>query len=838
MSDVYIPGISSRFNTDQLIESLMKVERLPKDRAEKNVEDLQTQKTYWQNIGQRITALRDSARLLYSFQNPFNDRIVSSSDPSVLSGTSTRQADNQEHYFTVKQIAQTDRFLSQPLDNSFRVDEGTYTFSIGKDEVSFNFRGGSLQEFVDTLNRRGTNKLRASLVAVQPGKKSLLIESRITGAENRLLFSGAAEDFAVRTGILEDGGAGVVEPEPAPVAPPPPPSAPVVEPVPVELMVREESLTIDAGGTALIPFDVGFDYSHDGILRFEIATTIHAEEPEPVPLEQESPVAEPAEASAIAQEPAKEAPLVSVEAQALSMAAIALAESATALSSAAAAITGAVAALTTPTSSVVINNAPEPEIESPPLQEEATVEETSPELASTAPAEEEKKPASLNSQAVLTIAEDASPQDAPVAETAPEDAPLLAEEAKEPETVVEEPPVVTQETQPEPEPLRVDNMNMLSLTFTDGTTGMLPPVEDSTDFKAYQYKISDIADGKTIASIDVVNLNTHRDLSIRNISFTAPKTEPEPAELPQTEPAPALAEIAPTPVRVSTGVPRTPVSLAQDAIIYMEGIEIRRPTNTFDDLLTGITLTVKKPSETPVRFGVEADREMIKDSIIALVGNYNQLMAEINVVTQRNESVINELTYLSEDERAELHKRLGIFSGDSTLTQYKTSLQRAAMVSYSTSADDDLALLSQIGIGTDVRGTTGSGGYDPSRLRGYLEIDEKALDAALDRDPSVIQQLFGQDTDGDLIVDSGIAYMFETLSRPYTEIGGVITLKTNTIDARISQEQRRIETLDRQLAAKEASLKLQYSQMEDAYNRMEQMSSSLDQFSQQSNNNR
>ncbi|MDR1399471.1 MAG: flagellar filament capping protein FliD [Treponema sp.] len=821
MSDVYIPGVSSRFNTDQLIEGLMRVERLPKDRAEKNVEDLQTQKTYWQNIGQRITALRDSARLLYSFQNPFNDRIVSSSDSSVLSGTSTRQADNQEHYFTVKQIAQADRFLSQPLDNSFRVDEGTYTFSIGKDEVSFNFRGGSLQEFVDTLNRRGTNKLRASLVAVQPGKKSLLIESRITGAENRLLFSGAAEDFAVRTGILEDSGVAVVAPEPAHVAPPPPP---VVEPVPVELMVREEPLTIDAGGTALIPFDVGFDYSQDGTLRFEIATMIHAEEPKPAPLEQESPVAE---APAIAQNAVKEAPSVSTESHALSMAATALAESALALSSAAAAITGAVAVLTTPTPSAALNIAPEPETES------VSVEETPPDMASTAPAEEE--PVAPNPEAVLTIAEDAPPQDEPVVEAAPEDAPLVAEEAKELEPLAEEIPVVTQETQPAPEPLRVDNMNMLFLTFTDGTTGILPPVEDSTDFKAYQYKISDIADGKAIASIDVVNLNTHRDLSIRNISFTALKTEPELVELPQPEPALVLVEAAPA--RVSTGVPHTPVSLAQDAIIYMEGIEISRPTNTFDDLLTGITLTVKKPSEMPVRFGVEADRETIKDSIIALVGNYNRLVAEINVVTQRNETVINELTYLSEDERADLRNRLGVFSGDSTLTQYKTSLQRAATVSYSTSAEDDLALLSQIGIGTDVRGTTGSGGYDPSRLRGYLEIDEKLLDAALDRDQSAIQQLFGQDTDGDLIVDSGIAYMFETLSRPYTEIGGIITLKTNTIDARISQEQRRIETLDRQLAAKEASLKLQYSQMEDAYNRMQQMTSSLDQFSQQNNNN-
>jgi flagellar hook-associated protein 2 len=269
----------------------------------------------------------------------------------------------------------------------------------------------------------------------------------------------------------------------------------------------------------------------------------------------------------------------------------------------------------------------------------------------------------------------------------------------------------------------------------------------------------------------------------------------------------------------------------------MEGIEISRPTNSFDDLLTGVTLTEKKPSETPVRFGVETDRAAIKDAIISMVGSYNQLVSEINVVTQRNETIVNELTYLSDDERTELRKRLGVCAGDSLLTQYKTGLQRAAMVSYTTSAEQDLALLSQIGIGTDVRGT-GSGGYDASRLRGYLEIDEKVLDAALDRDPVAIQQLFGRDSDGDLIVDSGIAYMFETLSRPYTEIGGIITLKTNTIDARISQEKQRIDTLDRQLAAKEASLKLQYGQMENAYSRMEQMTTSLDQFSQQNNNNR
>jgi flagellar hook-associated protein 2 len=147
-------------------------------------------------------------------------------------------------------------------------------------------------------------------------------------------------------------------------------------------------------------------------------------------------------------------------------------------------------------------------------------------------------------------------------------------------------------------------------------------------------------------------------------------------------------------------------------------------------------------------------------------------------------------------------------------------------------------MLSQIGIGSDVRGAGSSTGYDASRMRGYLEIDEKILDAALTAQLPAIQQLFGSDTDGDLIIDSGLAHALETISKPYVEMGGIISLKTGTIDSRINQEQRRIEALDRQLTNKERTLKTQYGQMEDAYNRMERMSTSLDQFSQRANNNK
>jgi flagellar hook-associated protein 2 len=211
-------------------------------------------------------------------------------------------------------------------------------------------------------------------------------------------------------------------------------------------------------------------------------------------------------------------------------------------------------------------------------------------------------------------------------------------------------------------------------------------------------------------------------------------------------------------------------------------------------------------------------------------------MAELNVLTRNDDRIVEDLTYLNDDERASLRERLGLFSGDSTLVSFRGRLQQAATAPYPTS-DMNLNLLAQIGIGTDVRSSGASTGYDPSRLRGYLEIDEKALDLALETRLSGAQQLFGFDTDGDLLVDNGIAFTLDKLAQPYVETGGIITLKTGSIDSRVKQDTRRIDTMERQLAAKEMTLKNQYAQMEGAHSRMEQMTSSLDSFSRQTTNN-
>ena len=689
MSDVYMPGVKSRFNSEKIIEDLMRLERVPKERTERNIENLQTQKGYWQEVGRRINSMRDSARFLYSFQNPFNDRLALSTDESVMTASATREATEQSYRFTVKQTAQADRFLSSPLDEKTKIEAGNYNFTVGDEKISINFRGGTAKDFIDAINRRGKDKISASLIAIQSGTKSLLIESKITGTANRLGFHDDAAKFALKTGMMEQ-------------------SRDNRKDISIDITENNVKITGTQPGNTTI---------NDGVLKVGVQSS--ATLPLGISLSANSPVILKLETSTRVED------------------------------------------------SGILN------VQQPP---------PGPSI-----------PKGSVTYGGITI--DNDPSSAPLPEW--------------------KPPYVP--------PQRHDEMSVLSLVFSDGTSAKLPPITDSNGFVTRQYTLSNIAQGRTITSLSIENTNTHREVSVGKIEIIDPTI-------------------------TSDGLkPQNAISNARDAIITLEGIEISRPSNNIDDVIPGLTLNVKGVSDRPVELKISGDTEKVKEAIISFVGNYNRLLAEINVLTARSvssgsglktnvdDTVLNELTYLTTDERAEMRKRLGAFNGDLTLNQLKSRLLQTVTAPYPTSLERDLTLLAQIGIGTNAtRGT----GYEPAKLRGYLEIDEKKLDAALENKIPAVKELFASDTSGDMLMDTGVAYNVDTIVKPFVEVGGIISLKTSTLDSRITQDERRVSTMERQLAEKEQDLKIQYAKMEAAYGRMESMSNSLNNFSQQNRSNR
>ena len=155
MSDFAIPGVNDKYNTQKIIDALMEAKREPLKRMQKEVDLEKQQKGSWQDVSRRLATLRDSARTLYGFQNPFNDRIAASSDEKTLVASATRQALEETKQILVKKTATADRFLSQSLPRDFVVDPGDYAFRVGDKEVRLSWKGGSVKAFADALNAKG-----------------------------------------------------------------------------------------------------------------------------------------------------------------------------------------------------------------------------------------------------------------------------------------------------------------------------------------------------------------------------------------------------------------------------------------------------------------------------------------------------------------------------------------------------------------------------------------------------------------------------------------------------------------------------------------------------------
>jgi len=661
-----IPGVTSKYDTQKLIEELMKVERIPRDRAEARLKQLQLQRTVWLDINRRFIDLREKARNLFSFQNPFNERIAKSSNEQALTATATRQALNETHLISIKQIATADRFMSDRLSKDFTISPGIYTFGVGDKTVELNFQGGSLKDFVDALNKKGADLLKAQLVPITADERILVIESLKTGSKSRLSFKNAAETLGLQTGLIVKGNS------------------------------SEQTLSVTQPGRLSGALDASKVLTQDGVLRIN---------------------------------PGGEAAL----------------------------------RLANPvnTSNLVL------EVEIEFVERPGQAQQGIP------PGPSIPGTGSIEYQGL-------------VVESAPSDV------------------VLPPQQQPAPPPPRVDNNQVLYVLDASGKQIALPAVPTGSGKQKVTIPLSVYTEN--FAGIGIKNPNTNRDVIVHSARIVDPTV---------------------------TGDyrPKNPVDTSRDAIIVYNGIEITRESNTIDDVIPGVTLNIQDVTDKPVKLTVEPDREAVKNAIIDFVGTYNRLMAEINISMRNDEAVLNEIQYLTDDEKKAYKERLGIFQGDITLSQLRSSMQNIMMNAYP--SQDATMLLSMLGISTN---SSIGGGYDAAKLRGYLEIDEKKLDNALQTNFERIRALFGFDTDNDFVIDSGVAVALDTLIKPFVETGGIFSTKLKTFDTLIADQKKLIDTLTAQLAKKEEELKRKYGLMEGALGQLEQTSGAWDNFGKQNGN--
>ena len=686
MAGINIPGVTDKYKTNDLVESLMKVERIPLTREQEHLDSYKGQQSAWRGVNANMSSLRASAKTLYSFDNPFNNKLTESTDERSVTATATRSAEYESFKIDVINPATADRFMSGELEKDFKVPKGKYTFRVNDKEINFNWNGGKLNDFITSLNRRSNNLIKADTIGTNNGKITLLIESLKTGINNQLEFKDDALTLAKNIDML-----GPVKSESNEFGKKLSELKEVSETSPIEeqeglpkityakVFINDKGIIVPPRGGFTL--DIPEKYQTDGVLNFTIAEDETSD------------------------------------------------------------ITGE------------INEA----ISIPDLPE----------------AGEAEFQGIIVSNDPLETALPGSEFEGPVNP--------------------------------------IDSAKVIFVRLKDGKEQLAENVSLSTDEKTGITSVSlNAHDYPEITSLVIRNRNTAKQLVVSPVSIYDRKT--------------------------SSGFgPLHPVSTASDAEIKYEGITIHRPDNSIDDVVPDVTLNIKNATKDTVTITILPDKETAKNALIEFVGKYNQTIAEINILSQNKPEIVEELEYLSSDEKEEKQKNLGMFLSDFSLTNCKTQLQNIVSNQYRYDENAVITMLDQIGIST--RASGGAAGYSPSRLRGYLEIDEKKLDENIENHLDELKNLFGYDSDGDMIIDSGIAFAIDRQLTAYVQSGGIISSKINSLNGQIKTSETKIAKLETQLNQKESELRQKYGQMESSLNSLENQQNSISNFSNSLNKN-
>ncbi len=248
------------------------------------------------------------------------------------------------------------------------------------------------------------------------------------------------------------------------------------------------------------------------------------------------------------------------------------------------------------------------------------------------------------------------------------------------------------------------------------------------------------------------------------------------------------------------------ISEGRNSIIKVDGIIVEKESNVIDDVIKGVTLTLKKETKQEETLSIEPNIDYMKEKVIEWVGHYNNMIDFII-----KESKIN-------NEGGEN----GTFAGDTSFMMLHNTLQRMMQSTY---GEGPYKMLAQLGI------STGKPGNTPSVKGGYLEIDETMLDKALRDNPQKVKELFGFDSDHDKIPDSGIGEkLFQYLKGMTNFSDGTIKKRGDYFSTLIIGNKKRIETLNRQLEIYRDSLIYKFATMENLISKLKSDGSYLSSY--------
>ncbi len=233
------------------------------------------------------------------------------------------------------------------------------------------------------------------------------------------------------------------------------------------------------------------------------------------------------------------------------------------------------------------------------------------------------------------------------------------------------------------------------------------------------------------------------------------------------------------------------LATAQSAKLTIDGLAVTRDSNTIDDAVAGLSFNIKSAGSSTLT--IAKDEAGVEANVKKFVDAYNTLMTFIN--TETNVTPVNDTS----------KPVVGALVGDSSVRSLVNTI-RSELVS--PQGEGAIRALADMGITTKKDGT--------------LEMDSDKVKKAVSTDFEGVAAYFTG--------DSGLTSRLSDKLKPYTDGGGILESRTDSLQATIDKVDKQKEDLDTRMKALEERLYKQYNAMDSLVAQLMSTSDSLTQL--------
>ncbi len=231
------------------------------------------------------------------------------------------------------------------------------------------------------------------------------------------------------------------------------------------------------------------------------------------------------------------------------------------------------------------------------------------------------------------------------------------------------------------------------------------------------------------------------------------------------------------------------VQVAKNAILNINGIDIKSQSNTVEDAIEGVTLSLTKLDTEGSNLSISRDDAVTSKAINAFVTAYNTL-----------QTTIKSLTAYDVD-----NQKSSALTGDSLARSAQSQVRQALNAAESTGS---IHTLSQLGITT-------------SFSSGLLEVDDEKLAEALKTNMGDVQKLFAG--------EAGISSKLANVADAFTRSNGLISAAQDGADRSIKALAKQFEVTTARIDTKMEAYRQQFANLDVMMSQMNGVSSYLTQ---------